>query len=132
MSFCQTGMFYESVLPVASYGNFGMQTVSLCFSLFARLLNGVRAFLSVGISVCVLAVATPVQAQHPDCVSASSDSDGDGWGWENNRSCVVVEDTASSSDTSSSHPICRSAESDADGDGFGYEDGHESSKLYRW
>jgi len=86
-----------------------MQTVSSCVSLFARLHIVARALLSAGITVCVLAVAAPVQAQHPDCVSASSDSDGDGWGWENNRSCVVVEDTSSSSDP--------------DGDGFGYEDG---------
>jgi len=58
-------------------------------------------------------------------LSASSDTDGDGWGWENNRSCVVVQKSSSSSSVTSnpSHPACRSAASDPDGDGYGYEDG---------
>ncbi len=104
-----------------------MQICSLSAFGVARARAASRTILSIGIAVSVLTLAVtlpavPVQAQQfPDCVSASSDADGDGWGWENNRSCVVVESSATSN--GSSHPECRSDATDPDGDGFGYEDG---------
>jgi len=59
------------------------------------------------------------------CSSAASDEDGDGWGWENNRSCIVRSDAATTQQQqqtqSGSIPICSSASVDNDNDGWGWE-----------
>ncbi len=101
------------------------------------------------LSLLIVAVASVFglpysHANAPACELPNSDSDNDGWGWENDRSCLVVDDSASAiseddieaapsepevatppisatdSDTSTS-PACSSADVDSDGDGWGWE-----------
>jgi len=54
------------------------------------------------------------QTNHPECAFASSDYDGDGWGYENNKTCVITDNSVGDEPSSG---VCI----DSDGDGWGWD-----------